>query len=161
MYLQVPEPMAEDNAASSSISTPHITHAPYPHNLRFHTVDTLPCVPECSPVSNSLLSLPVLAHTHADLLHHTLSPPPGSLAPRQDLRGESFVFGIDFTIFLAHPRTTTSVTSDGDMQWGSHSDPSRSVLHTVAIDAHTPVGSVVNSAPPPALSFDHGRAGIG
>ena len=113
------------------------------------------------PVSNSLLSLPVLAHTHADLLHHTLSPPPGSLASRQDPRGESFVFGIDFTISLAHQTTQSSVARDGDMQYGSRPDPSLSVFHSVAIDAHTPVGSVVNSAPPPALSFDHGRAGIG
>ena len=97
-----------------------------------------------------------MPHTHYDLLLHSLSPPPGPLAHR-----ESFISGVDFTISPALPTTTPPATSDGVMQGDSRPEPSLSVFHTVAIDAHTPVGSVVNTALPPALIVNHGRAGIG
>ena len=89
-----------------------------------------------------------MPHTHHDLLLHSLSPPPGLLAPR-----EAFISGVDFTSFVVHPTMTPPATSTGVMQGGPHPEASLSVSHTVAIDAHTPVDSVVNTTPPSAYSI--------
>ena len=75
--------------------------------------------------------------------------------------GENFVFGIDYTISFGCSTNAAPVASDGDFILGLMTDESNSVFPPVVLDALPLLGSVVNTSPPPAISFDQSREGIG
>ena len=127
------------------------------------------CLP-CSTVSNTLLVLPsieidyAMEPTESAMLisDGVVFPPPGLCVPSREAdSGEDFVFGIDYTISFGCSTNAAPVASDGKFILGLMTDESNSVFSPVVLDALPLLGSVVNTSPPPAISFDQSREGIG